>query len=117
MDKLKRMKLMLFLVLFCYMVFSCKKNNTQTAIPYQNLAVVDGRDPCQYACLVNCPCACGDLYFHFIDTTFTDNIPIDNPGIFKFTTNTIYPVTVKVDWINTTRCQTPAIKITSYQIQ
>jgi hypothetical protein len=111
------MKGILLLWLFCFVIFSCKKSGTQIASPYQNLALVNGRNPCEYACLVNCPCACGDLYFHFIDTSFTDNIPIDNPDIFKFPTNTIYPVMVKVDWINTTRCQTFAIKITSYQIQ
>jgi hypothetical protein len=98
------MKPMLFLVLFC------------SPAPYQNIAVIDGRDPCEYACIINCPCACGDLYFHFTDTSFTDNIPIDNQEIFKFPPNTTYPVKVKVNWINTTRCGVFAIRITGYQI-
>jgi hypothetical protein len=112
------MKQLLLLGLFCFAMFSCKKGTTQTAVPYQNLALINGRNPCEYDCLVNCPCACGNLFFHFIDTTFTDNIPVDNSDIFKFPANTSFPVTVKVNWVNTTRCSgTFAIKITSYQIQ
>jgi hypothetical protein len=107
----------LLICIFCFVIFSCKKNNTQTAAPYQNLAVIDGRNPCESACLINCPCACGNLFFHFIDTSYTANIPIDNQDTFKFPANIKFPVTVKVNWINTTRCNTFAIKITSYQLQ
>src|SRR5450432_3960073 len=116
MHKVKYMKRALYLSLFCFVIYSCKKSGAQTAAPYQNLAVINGSNPCQSPCIIDCPCSCGNLYFHFTDTAFTDNIPIDNKEIFKFPANITYPVHVKVNWINTTRCGGFAIKITSYEI-
>jgi ubiquitin C-terminal hydrolase len=105
----------LFIILFiCIAIFSCKKQNSGTASPYQNIGVINGIDPCEYPCIINCPCACGDLFFHFTDSSYTANIPIDNPGIFNLPLNTKYPVYVKVNWQNTSRCSTTAIKITAW---
>jgi ubiquitin C-terminal hydrolase len=101
----------------CIGLFACKKNNSMGAAPYRNVAVINGVNPCTYPCVVNCPCACGDLYFHFTDTTYINNIPVDNPEIFNLPMNAKFPVYVKVNWTNTTRCNTFAIKITAFQFE
>ena len=108
------MKPAVILLLIGLIFISCKKNQLQS---FQNNAEIDGRNPCKYLCLVGCPCACGNLYFHFRDTAYTANIPIDNPEIFNFGSDTKFPVYVSVNWENTTRCGVTAIKITSYKIQ
>ena len=107
------MKWVILLLFICVGYFSCNKENVQV---FQNEGVITGINPCEYTCLVGCPCSCGNLIFHFIDTVYTTNIPVDNPLIFKFPSNTQFPVYVKVDWQNTTRCGLTAIKIINYKI-
>jgi hypothetical protein len=109
-DFMKRAGLLLFI---CVLYFSCQKDNGKS---FQNFAVITGINPCEYACILECPCSCGNLLFHFTDTVYTANIPVDNPSIFKLPSNIQYPVYVEVDWQNTSRCGVTAIKITNYRI-
>jgi hypothetical protein len=108
------MKIRIPLMLVCIFYFSCKKS-VQVAKPFENNAVVTGIDARLCPCDVSCPCVCGTLIFHFTDTVYTSNIPIDNPGIFNLSSNTQFPVYVRVNWQNTTRCGVTAIKITSFE--
>ena len=108
------MKKVTLLLLISVVYLSCKKDR---AIRFQNEAVITGINVTQCPCLGECPCACGGLYFHFTDSVYSANIPLDNPAIFKLASNTQFPVYVKVNWINTSRCNTTAIKITGYQIE
>ena len=108
------MKRIILLSVVCLLQFSCKKS-VQKATPFQNLGVITGIDTRLCPCAVACPCVCGTLIFHFTDTVYTANIPIDNPGIFNLSSNTQFPVYVKVNWQNTTRCGVTAIKITGFQ--
>jgi hypothetical protein len=108
------MKFRLLLLVVCSWHFSCKKS-VQDANPFQNNGVITGMDARLCPCAVACPCACGTLIFHFTDTVYTANIPIDNPGIFNLSSNTQYPVYVRVNWQNTTRCGVTAIKITNFE--
>jgi hypothetical protein len=110
----KIMKRILLLVVVCIFYISCKKN-MQGAGPFQNNGVITGIDARLCPCAVSCPCVCGTLIFHFTDTVYTTNIPIDNPGIFNLTSNSKFPVYVRVNWQNTTRCGVTAIKITSFE--
>ncbi|HXB29317.1 MAG TPA: hypothetical protein VNW49_05830 [Puia sp.] len=97
------------------MNFSCQKN-VQNAGAFQNNGIITGIDARLCPCSLSCPCVCGTLIFHFTDTTYTANIPIDNPGIFNLSSNTHFPVPVRVNWQNTSRCGVTAIKITSFQL-
>jgi hypothetical protein len=111
----KTMRYGLLFLATCLSVFSCKKS-MQDAGSFQNNAVITGLDMRDCPCVVNCPCICGGILFHFTDTTYTANIPIDNAAIFNLTTDTQYPVYVKVNWQNTTRCGVTAIKITGFRV-
>ncbi len=83
---------------------------------YSNAGVITGIDVRQCLCVATCPCVCGGLQFHFTDTTYQQNIPLDNPSIFKLPDIVTFPVHVEVDWINTTRCGLTAITITNYKL-
>jgi len=102
-------------LIVCLLFFSCKKN-VQEVKAFQNNGVITGIDARLCPCAVSCPCVCGTIIFHFTDTVYTSNIPVDNPGIFNLPPNTHYPVNVKVNWQNTTRCGVTAIKISSFQV-
>jgi len=108
------MKFSLLLIYTCFLHFSCKKS-IQESNPFQNNGVITGIDARLCPCAVACPCACATLIFHFTDTVYTANIPIDNPGIFNLSSNTQFPVYERVNWKNTTRCGVTAIKITSFE--
>ena len=103
----------IILLLMCLAYFSCKKDKVKS---FQNEGVVTGINASQCPCIAVCPCGCGGLYFHFIDTAYTANIPLDNPLIFNFPSNIKFPVYVKINWENTTRCGTTAIRIINYKI-
>jgi hypothetical protein len=109
------MKSILLLWVACLLHFSCKKSVQETK-PFQNNGVIAGMDARLCPCVVSCPCVCGTLIFHFTDTVYAANIPIDNPGIFNLTSSTHFPVYVRVNWVNTTRCGVTAIKITSFEL-
>lgn len=106
------MKYGFVLLFFCLMQFSCKKEKA-----FSNEGVISGVDLRQCPCVLECPCACGSLIFHFTDKGNTDRIIVDNPAIFQLPANVNYPVYVKVNWQNTTRCSISSIKITDYKIQ
>jgi hypothetical protein len=108
------MKSKLLLLAACFLLFSCKKS-VQGANPYQNNGVITGVDARLCPCAISCPCVCGTLIFHFTDTVYTANIPLDNPGIFNLSSGSHFPVFVKVNWQNTSRCGVTAIKITSFE--
>ena len=107
------MKLLFLLVFFCTAFISCKK---EQADAFRNKGVITGIDMRLCPCIAGCPCVCGGLDFHFTDTTYTTNIPLDNPEIFKLSPDTNFPVYVELNWVNTTRCGTTAIKITDFKI-
>ncbi len=81
-----------------------------------NEGIITGFDPCEYASIIECPCACGNYVFHFTGTGDSTNIVIDNKEILKFAANTQFPVRLTVDWQNTTRCGQKAIKILGYKL-
>jgi hypothetical protein len=111
----KRMKYLFAILMSFLAICACKKNSqTVHAAPYQNLAVITGINPCAYACVDTCPCACGNFLFHFTDSSFAGNIVVDNPTIINLPLNTKFPVYIKVNWVNTTRCDIAAIRITAY---
>jgi hypothetical protein len=107
------MKRGILLLLICISYSSCRKDKVKL---FRNEGVITGINAMQCPCIAACPCGCGGLFFHFIDTVYNANIPLDNPQIFNFPSNIKFPVYVKVDWENTTRCGTFAIKITDYKI-
>ena len=107
------MKRIILLLFICLIHLSCQKEKEK---PFQNNGIITGVDLSGCVSVVTCPQVCGGLFFHFTDTSYTANIPLDNPGIFKLAPNTHFPVYVKIDWQNTTRCGIVAIKITSYKI-
>ena len=115
MDKFKPMKFILSILLVCIMILSCKKKST--IVSYQNEGVITGFNLLECPCVDTCPCACNAYFFHFTDHIDTSNIIIDNPSILKLPSQVTFPVHIKLNWINATRCNTFAIKITSYQIQ
>jgi hypothetical protein len=102
-------------ILFCFTVaiFSCKKEEERS---FQNNGVITGTDMRGCISVDTCPRVCGGFLFHFTDTIYSDNIPIDNPQIFNFSSNTKFPVYLRIDWQNTTRCGVFAIKIINYKI-
>jgi hypothetical protein len=109
-----RMKPIILLAFISTIFISCKKDTTSS---FQNKGVITGIDMRLCPCAIGCPCICGGLDFHFIDTSYTANIPLDNPVIFKLGSNAQFPIYVQVNWQNTTRCGTTAIKITEFKIQ
>jgi hypothetical protein len=108
------MKSILLLIVACLLHLSCQKTRIE-AKPFQNLGVITGVDARLCPCDVSCPFVCGTLIFHFTDTVYTANIPLDNPGIFNLSSGSHFPVFVKVNWQNTSRCGTTAIKITGFE--
>lgn len=111
-NSIKSMKYIIPLMLIC-LLYSCKK---EKAVVYANDGVITGIDMRQCPCLLECPCACGGLIFHFTNTSDTSRIIIDNARIFKLTNNPQFPVRIKINWQNTTRCNARAIKVTSYAL-
>jgi hypothetical protein len=105
------MKYIFPLLLFSLTQVSCKK---ETA--YSNEGVITGIDLRLCPCVVDCPCACGSLIFHFTDTGDTTRTILDNPTIFQLPDNVQYPVHVKINWQSTSRCNISSIKITGYKI-
>lgn len=83
---------------------------------FENHGVITGMNLLQCPCTQSCPCGCGGLFFHFTDAADTSNIIIDNPIIFKLPAGSRFPVYVTVQWQNTSRCNTAAIKVVSYKI-
>jgi hypothetical protein len=104
------MRYLAFLLLSISLV-SCKKKE----VLLTNQGIITGINPCQYACLIDCPCACGNYLFHFTNSVDTSNIVIDNREIFQFPTNTQFPVRITLDWQNTTRCGIQSIKVLNYK--
>ena len=104
------MKHLLILFAVCLVLFSCKKEKA-----FLNEGEILGLNHRQCPCIENCPCACGGLMFHFTDEADTTNIVIDNAAIFQLPANTHFPVHVKVNWQNTSRCTIKSIKITDYK--
>jgi len=102
------------LLLFVFAAYSsCKKDKTKA---FQNKGVITGFDMRQCPCVLECPCSCGTILFHFTDTSYTDNIPVDNQQIFNFNSGTKFPVNIELNWQNTSRCNTTAIKVIDYKI-
>lgn len=104
------MKYGLILLAICQIFFSCKKEKT-----FSNEGEILGFDHRQCPCVETCPCVCGGLIFHFTDRADTANTVIDNAAIFQLPANTNYPVHVKINWQNTSRCNINSIKITDYK--
>ena len=105
------MRYLLILLAACLMLFSCKKEKA-----FLNVGEILGFDLRQCPCIRSCPCTCGGLIFHFTDEADTTNIVIDNAAIFQLPANTHYPIQVKVNWQNTSRCGMRSIKITDYNL-
>jgi len=100
-------------MLICFGFFSCEKEKVKQ---YRSEGVITGINLSQCPCIVQCPCGCGGLFFHFVDTVYTANIPLDNPQIFNLPGNVKFPVYVTLNWKNTSRCGVTAIKILDYKI-
>ena len=94
------------------LLVSCKKKE----VLLTNEGIITGFVPCDYACIVQCPCACDNYIFHFTDTGDTANTVIDNKEILEIPANTQFPVRLTVDWQNTTRCGQKAINILRYKL-
>jgi len=108
-----RLKMRYFVLFFALLILlSCKKKEPLLT----NEGVITGINPCAYACVINCPCACGNFLFHFTDTGDTSNIIIDNQSIIQLPTNGKYPVRLTLDWQSTTRCGIKAIKVLNYKL-
>ena len=107
------MKNIIILLLICLAQFSCKKDEP---ILFKNEGVITNVDVRECPCTVACPCVCGGLLFHFTDTTYTANIPLDNPSMLNLPSNVKFPVYIKLNWENTSRCGITAIKITGFKI-
>lgn len=112
-DTTEIMKHIIFVLSICIINFSCQKEKEKS---FQNTGIITGISPTQCPCVVTCPCVCGGFLFHFTDTSYSANIPLDNSGIFKLGADAHFPVHVKIDWQNTTRCGIVAIKVTDYKI-
>ena len=106
------MRYFILLMLIC-MLYSCKK---EKAAVYAGQGVITGIDRRQCPCTLACPCACGGLLFHFTNPGDSSGAVIDDATIFQLPDNTQFPVRVKINWQNTTRCDIKAIKVTSYAI-
>jgi len=94
------------------MIVACKKKE----VLLTNEGVITGVNPCEYACVIECPCACGNYLFHFTDTGDSSNVIIDNRDTINLPLNTQFPVHITLDWQNTTRCGVKAIKILKYKL-
>ena len=105
------MKYGLLLLIICLIQFSCKKEKT-----YSNEGVIAGIDLKQCPCVATCPCVCGTLIFHFTDRGDTARVILENTRMVKFPADMHYPVYIKLNWENTTRCNIPAVNITDYKL-
>jgi hypothetical protein len=94
------------------MIVACKKKE----VLLTNEGVITGVNPCEYACVIECPCACGNFLFHFTDTGDTSNVIIDDHDAINLPSNTQFPVHITLDWQNTTRCNVKGIKILKYKL-
>ena len=97
------MKQLTFLTVIC-LLFSCKKDKLFT-----DTAVISGPDVRACAC-------CGGLYFHFTDMPDTTNRPLVNSGIFQFSNDVKYPVSVEVNWEKAVGCNGYAVKIINFKL-
>src|SRR6478672_4570198 len=77
-----KMRYSSLILLCCLWFFSCKKT-VQEKSAFQNNAVITGLDVRLCPNVINCPVVCGGILFHFTDTTYTANIPVDNASTFK----------------------------------
>ena len=107
-----QMKHVLLLLVICLIQFSCKKEKI-----FSNEGVITGVAVRLCPCVVTCPCACSSLIFHFTSRGDTTRVILDNPGTIQLSADVHYPVYIKLNWINTTRCNIQAVKITDYKIQ
>jgi hypothetical protein len=101
-----------FFLGFLTLVVSCKKHEPVLT----NEGVITGVDYRACLCTLDCPCECGGFLFHFTDMSDTSRTIIDNNSIFQFQSNDIYPIRVTVEWQNTSRCGTKAMKVLSYKL-
>jgi hypothetical protein len=107
------MKIWLILLSVPVVFFSCKKNTKYL----ENKGVITGISVRACASIATCPNVCGGaLFFHFTDVGDTSQVAIDNPSIFKFPQNGMFPIPVLVDYQITTRCEISAIRIISYKL-
>ncbi|MDN3657935.1 hypothetical protein QWZ08_19940 [Ferruginibacter paludis] len=104
------MKYILLLAL-AGLLYSCKK---EKVVVYANEGMITGIDLRYCPCLLECPCACGSLVFHFTNGADTSRMTVDNPAIFQLPDSPRFPVRVKLNWQNTSRCNMKAIKVTDY---
>ena len=110
------MRKLLPLVLLVMAGLTCSKSTSTGALSFQNTAVISGINLCASPCVLECPCFCQKIYFQFTDSTYTNNIPVDNPEILNLPQSVTFPVHLKLNWVNTTRCGQFAIRITSFEI-
>lgn len=106
------MKRVLLLLVICLVQFSCKKETI-----FLNEGVITGVDVKLCPCVVTCPCACSSLIFHFTNRGDTTRIILENPCTIQLSADVRYPVYIKLNWVNTTRCNIQAVKITDYKIR
>ena len=107
-----QMKHVLLLLVICLVQFSCKKE-----IVFSNEGVITGVDVRLSPCVVTCPCACSSLIFHFTNRGDTTRVILENPGTIQLSADVRYPVYIKLNWVNITRCNIQAVKITDYKIR
>ena len=100
------------LVLMLSMCSLCKKHE----ILLRNEGVITGIDVRGCPCVVQCPCACRGLIFHFTDMGDTTRSVIDNGSFIQLPSSSTFPVYLTLDWQSTTRCGVKAIKIISYKL-
>ncbi len=106
-----QMKHGLLLLVICLAQFSCKKETI-----FSNEGVITGVDVRLCTCVVTCPCTCSSLIFHFTNRGDTTRVILENLGTIQLPTGVHYPVYIKLNWINSTRCNIQAVKITDYKI-
>lgn len=106
------MKRVLLWLVICLVQFSCKKQTI-----FLNEGVITGVDARLCPCVVTCPWACSSLIFHFTNRGDTTRVISENPGTIQLSADVRYPVYIKLNWVNTTRCNIQAVKITDYKIR
>jgi len=100
------------LLLLFSMCGFCKKHE----ILLRNEGVITGIDVRECPCVVQCPCACGGLIFHFTDMSDTTRSVIDNGSFIQLPSASTFPIYITLDWQSTTRCGVKAIKIINYRL-
>jgi hypothetical protein len=114
-DKLNGVKFIFSILVICAMFLSCKKKSTM--VSFQNEGILTGMNLLTCPCVDSCPCLCGSYFFHFTNYSDTSNVVIVNSTILKLPSQVSFPVQIKLNWTDATRCNIFAVKITSYQIQ